>query len=167
MVDRLRWLAVQNDTSEAVPAFAAMRVTGEQADGAFTVDKPNRDGQTDLLFNGPLDIPAGLAGQGYRELPASALYEPGDGAPAAGEVWGAQAGNWRLRKGRPGFVVLGGADGTTVDVGPMTARLVSFVQITGPKDATTGLYPAQEMVYRPDSNDWAVGDTVWWKDANG
>ena len=110
-VSQIRWVPVLNDSGEAIPAFAAMRVTGVDTSVAgettHKVGKPNSDNQTDVLFNGPCEIGIGLTGIGTPDLPATARYDEGDGTPSAGAEWGVESGGWKLRDSKTGFRVAG------------------------------------------------------------
>lgn len=103
-----RWLPVLNSSGETVPAFALMRVTGvDTSSGSLIVGKPNADNQTNLLVNGPCEIPSGLQGIGMWGVPAVVCYDTGDGTPVAGDEWGAESGGWKLRNAKTGYIVSG------------------------------------------------------------
>lgn len=119
---RERWIECQNDTSpaEEIPGSALMRVTGVTSTGIIKVAKPNTNDQ-DCVVNGPIPIPAQTDavptyGICTRDFPAWALYDAADGTPAVTEVWGAMAGEWKLRNARMGFTIHGGAQGGRVQV---------------------------------------------------
>ncbi len=105
-----RWLAVQNDSGETIPAFALLRVTGGGKTGPTTVEQPDTDGGYSWVAGAeptPEDFAgAATAGSG----PTWAAYDPADGTPAVGETWGAGAGSWLLRKGNDGFLIVGDPD---------------------------------------------------------
>lgn len=120
-----RWTRAKLDAGDDAPPFAAMEIYGREAvsgDGSqdgvtYLVRKPESDGCT-VLLNGPTPLQGGTYGQGTRTDPASAYYYAPDGVPVSGEMWGAAAGEWAVRKGRRGFVILGGPTGSSVvDVG--------------------------------------------------
>lgn len=102
----------RNDSSEQIPPFAVLRLTGlvvlEQARVVLTADKPNTFGSQYLCaVNGPTPVAAGKLGVCTREPGVAALYDSADGVPAFGERWGPRAGSWKLRKNTGGFVVHG------------------------------------------------------------
>lgn len=105
---QIRWVPVKNDSGETIPAFAAMRITGQDSDSkSFTVDKPDTDSQVNVLFNGPCEIPSGLEGVGTHDMPATARYEQADGTPVAGQEWGVEADGWKLRRVKGGYLIAG------------------------------------------------------------
>jgi hypothetical protein len=117
----LRWIGVQNANAADAPGNAVLRVTGVAPTGEYTVDQPDTDGLDGCILNGPTLIQGtGAGGVSYGlatgDTPYWALYEPTDGAPVAGETWGPGAGSWKLRKGKSGFLIYGGADGVKVEV---------------------------------------------------
>lgn len=106
----IRWHPFKNDSGEAVPAWAALRIVGIDGNKVlYTCRKPNADGIADVVFNGPAEVPEGGHGLCTRDFPAFVLYDPADGLPAAGQVWGTKANSWKLRKGQSGFIIHGGA----------------------------------------------------------
>src|SRR5262245_46624012 len=110
----LRWVDIKYGGVSTVPSFGLLRVTGVDSDGVITVDQPNADGQ-DVLVNGPSELTSSFPyGTATRESPIHALYDSGDGTPAVGEVWGAGASSWKLRKAKQGFVVAGVHDGRAI-----------------------------------------------------
>jgi hypothetical protein len=116
--DRVHWFPVKNDSGEVIPAFALMRVTGEEAvaagvEAAMTVGKPNADGDPHVVVNGPLRIPVDGYGYGTLGHPVAVLYDTADGTPGVGDTWGSVGGSWKAGQQRAGFRVLGTGDGTT------------------------------------------------------
>lgn len=108
--DGRRWLAVRNDSGEAIPAFAVMEITGTASrDGrlVLTVTKPTgvlaasmlRGDRSRLLVNGPRAIPTGGYGSGTIEEPLQVLREPGS--------FGVASGSWSLSDAAPMFDILG------------------------------------------------------------
>ena len=107
----------KNNSSEAAPAFAVMRITGVTKYDCLTIDKPNSTFKRLYLVNGRQAVPA--AGYGFGSYLMSQLSDPRDnyvlydtGTPAIGEYWGAKDAQWTLSVNRPGFYVLGGNDTT-------------------------------------------------------
>jgi len=109
-----RWLPVYNTESIPVPPFAVMRTTGIE-DGVYQVAQPNADSMTEVLINGPVSIPPLTKGSGHRTDPAQVLIETIDGTPAVGNDYGTEASNWKLRKNKTGFRVLGSVGDNTVE----------------------------------------------------
>jgi hypothetical protein len=108
--DMIRWLPCRNDSSsEEIPAYAAVRPAGVDEDGTLVVAKPNADDQW-VYIVGPEPIPAGSHGRCTADAPIFALYDSGDGTPAADEDWGAENGSYKLAKDNTGFVIQGGED---------------------------------------------------------
>lgn len=109
---------VQNKASEDIPAYGVIRVTGI-TDGVFQGNKPDGT-NADCTFwvNLPQHIldantsaPDGQVGFCTRQDGCYALYESSDGTPVAGEEWGPDN-DWKLHKGKEGFVIVGGETGT-------------------------------------------------------
>jgi hypothetical protein len=105
------WFAVKNASGEIVPSGALARVTG-LSDGCLTVEKPDADSDADLVVvDARAQIPADdtATGQASYANRVVVAYDEADGTPAAGEEWGSAAGEWKLRSGKSGFLILGGA----------------------------------------------------------
>jgi hypothetical protein len=110
-----RWASFKNEAGETVPAYGLCRVTSRPGVAEYAITKPNVDSLDGLFVNGDVDIPSSIGtdpGKGnLREpyLPAPILYNPADGLPTAGELWGAASGEWWLRKNRKqqGYRILG------------------------------------------------------------
>lgn len=125
-----RWLPVYNTESIPIPPFAVMRTTGIDSDGIYQVAQPNADSMTEVLINGPVSIPPLTKGSGHRTDPAQVLIETIDGTPAVGNDYGTEASNWKLRKNKTGFRVLGSVGDNTVEAtfyGSAWKRLVDSV----------------------------------------
>ncbi len=146
----LRWVLVENTSAEDVPAFGVMQVDGVNATtGIVKVRKPNGDGKPACLLNGPTIIPAPVdgvnqTGKGVHTVPWWALYDTGDGAPAALEVWGSGNASWKLRKGKAGFVVYGNPEsGRVLAVRDATVAAPAFkganVEMAGAGTTADGL----------------------------
>jgi hypothetical protein len=174
-IDRIHWCNCVNGGGETIPAFGAVRVASVADDGTLSVEKPDTDGQ-DVFFNGESDIPAGGYGVCTRDWPAYALYESGDGSPGSGDKWGAGAGSWKLRKGKAGFRVLGGATGSRVQVrgAASSADTVNYVAQTPgggipalsgttPGSASCGIYHlvSGSLSVLNDANNNPITETVY------
>jgi len=136
-MNQQRLIRVKNASGETIPACAAMRITGLDADDKSlrTVDKPNADSQTDLIiFNGPTEIAVPVTndeneesghGQGFADFPVLTLCYASDPEPANGDSLGTASGQWELRAGKSGFKVEGNSLTTTAgkyaQVGKATA----------------------------------------------
>ncbi|HEY1191393.1 MAG TPA: hypothetical protein VGE74_27410 [Gemmata sp.] len=136
MTDVTDWVPVSNVSGELIPSGALARVTGVSG-GHFTIAKPDTDSAPNLMSIGLGLIPAGGKGQGTLDPRAVLAYEEADGTPAAGEEWGAASGSWKLRKGKSGWRILGGAGGGLVNVVRAVASTdaeatVHYKKVTGP-----------------------------------
>lgn len=163
---------VRNQSSENAPAFAALEVTGFDADtGAYLVTKPTRANLTTVLFNGSQAVEAGEEGQASgNRYSVAAWADDGSGEePAAGDAWGTEADNWFLVRRSTGFKVIDlpeGADYETVLVEPTDLTPVGTVEVTsaaangaGPDDL---YYPAKLVAFDPADRTWStVRDPVW------
>ncbi len=105
----IHWKAVRNAFTEAIPAYALVRIVGVDDSGVFQVSQPNADSMTGLLINGFVDIPAGLYGQAHNEFPCAVLADLSVWTPAPGDTCGSVANSWLLDPGQTGFVFQGGA----------------------------------------------------------
>lgn len=105
----------RNDSGEAVPAYALMRVTGMatvEGRRIHTISKPDATYRRRYLVNGPHEWGIGKPGWGYWLWHADyVLYDTGN-TPAFGEEWGPEPSSWTIKKDAPGFQIQGGAQGT-------------------------------------------------------
>lgn len=98
----------KNDSGEAVPAYACMKVTGAEEGGVtgayyVVIDKPDSTGGP-FLFNGPLEVGTGKFGQAHSGI-VRAAYNTG--TPAVGEIWGPKS-TWTLQAaGDPALEIYG------------------------------------------------------------
>lgn len=102
-----------NKSGETVPAFGVMRVTEtdpstRQALYAQKPDGTNSD--CTLWINLEIARPDGKTGFCTRSEGCYVLFDDSD-TPAAGEEWG-PTDDWKLHKGRSGFVIVGGIKGS-------------------------------------------------------
>jgi hypothetical protein len=102
------WEPAANAASGDIPSCALVRVTGVTA-GVIQLGQPTTDSAAALGVAGPAVIPEGGSGQVTFANRAVVAYETADGTPAPGSVWGAAAGSWKLRSGKYGWLILGGA----------------------------------------------------------
>lgn len=114
----------RNDAEEDVPAYAIMKITDSIAKDdhqpfALVIGKPDENWAGLYLVNGPRAIASGFYGTGYfymGDYPEQyALYNTAL-TPLPGESWSPVPDSWLLHKNGPGFFILGGADGTKVNV---------------------------------------------------
>jgi hypothetical protein len=106
----LRWLPCRNDSSEEIPAGAALAINGVslvEGQSVLAVVKPGSTWQRRYALAGPWPIPAGAYGACTLESPAWAWCDT-QTTPQPGQSWGIKPGEWRLFPHRPGFTVLGG-----------------------------------------------------------
>lgn len=117
MAAPLDYAPVKNVSGVTIPSGGLLRVTGIDPDtGAFTVDKPDTNGDPAVAVNSEILIPAGGAGVAHWGSRAVAAYAAADGTPAPGDQWGAMAGSWLLHRGRAGFEILAGPGQGLVNV---------------------------------------------------
>lgn len=111
-VSQINWLPVYNNSGETIPAFAPMRISGMVASTfEFSVSKPNaNDAVSNILFNGPVEIPSGSYGMATADMPATVRYDTADGTPSNGDEWGVASGGWYLKNARAGFLIQGVID---------------------------------------------------------
>lgn len=103
-----RLVRVVNNSSATIPAWGVLGSVGTDADDiTYLTTLPTDDSQMAVLLNGPNPLPAHGCGSATRDFPALSLYETGDGSPAIGDLWGPEAGSARLRRGYPGFIIVG------------------------------------------------------------
>lgn len=113
-----------NDSGEVAPAYAVMKISDDIPKDvgqpfSLKIIKPNNDWAGLYLVNGSRAIASGRIGSGYfhtgdyPEQPA--LYNTAT-TPLPGEQWSPVPGSWYLNKNGPGFFILGGADGTKVNI---------------------------------------------------
>jgi hypothetical protein len=115
--DNQQWTEFVNNNAGTVPAYGVIRATGltvvEQGRVVLSADQPNAYGcQVQCFVNSPVSVGAGKYGYATRSVPAVALYDLADGAPAFGQAWGPRAGTWKLKKNTGGFFMLGATNTT-------------------------------------------------------
>lgn len=132
-----RQIELENVGSIEVPAFGVCEVTdvylpesasSMSADGGpivYKVRRPTTDSPCHVIINGPCPIPPvaqspdNRGKPGTNDYPTYALYSAagsGSAGPSAGDEYGAKADSFELNPGYTGFVILGAADGTKVQV---------------------------------------------------
>ena len=109
------WVPVLNASAAVIPSGGVMHITGQDpATGAMTVSQVATDGDRTVLVNGMSMIPPSAFGQGHFGPRVIVAYDPTDGIPVTGQIWGAKAGTFFLGAdlngtSRKGFYILGGA----------------------------------------------------------
>lgn len=154
----------ENVSGEDIPPFAVMRPAGRVEDDDVWVmkcAKPDSDGGTFHVFNGPLKVKAGNRGNCTVESPILALYETADGTPQTGEEWGAKNGSWKLHKQRTGYKVIAEGETYLVEVirMPTTAAMVLPVSSTsqgGRFDARKRFYVGNGVFANETTPIWLV-----------
>lgn len=111
---------VKNTTSEVIPAFACMRITGVEDIGGQTCIKVEKPTSTDgeFLFNGPfpIAIPADATEDAPEELGVGWAFRHGvitmlgDAPTYAGAMYGPTVSSWEISEGGGAFVVYGRQD---------------------------------------------------------
>jgi hypothetical protein len=107
---------VVNMTTETIPRYGVMRVYNAVLRAgriAYEVAKPDGTPQAIYLVNESSPIAAdGIGYASWRHDPGRVLCNATVDSPAAGETWGPESGQWWLKKGEPGFTLVGGQEGT-------------------------------------------------------
>lgn len=149
-----RWIELVNVGSGSIPSGGLCEVTGSTRDAEnqatiLQVRRPTADSLPNIVLNGPLQIPAGKKARiGTNDYPAWAFYNPADGTPIPGQMWGSVKDSFALGKGRQGFTIAGDPFAGTPYPGESNA---DFVRVT-----------RSERLLRvsPYSDPLAPGDTV-------
>jgi hypothetical protein len=103
-------------TTETIPRYGVMRVYNAVLRAgriAYEVAKPDGTPQAIYLVNesSPI-VQDGIGYASWRNDPGRVLCNATVDSPAAGETWGPESGQWWLKKGQPGFTIVGGQEGT-------------------------------------------------------
>lgn len=139
----------RNDSSEEVPAYGVMRVTGEVTIGEIayiTVTKPDSTFSWEYAVNSGTPIQPneyGTAQQGdYRTF----LYDDSDSTPTNGEWFGPVPSQWSMRRLYPSIARVAGTidtEATTMrcktPTDCMIERVFGYTQGPIAKDATNGI----------------------------
>lgn len=125
--DSILWRAVLNTTSETIPAFAIMQITGVDGDGVVQVAKCTTDSTKLFLINSGTVIGAGDRGVGYApmEMPYWVYYDTAD-TPANGQQWGPASGSWKATKNKTGLLML---EMTAEAVRPATGLAPAILEV--------------------------------------
>lgn len=168
---RLVRIEVYNDSGEEVPPHAPLRMTGTDDDGVITVEAPDADGTTDVLFNGPGAIAVDEYGTAYAAAsPLVAALHEDDDLPAAGDPIGCEAGGWYLRTDQAGFRVLGTVGDRFSLVtpepatGPGGGSEVSLVETQSVTSPPAGYLDAKLAEWVPGTG-YVYGADIWLKNA--
>lgn len=114
-----RWVRVLNtDPSQLdIPAYGIVEIAGDSdQNGVFPVTMPTSDGSKMVLILAGGNLPYGSTGQASWASPIPCRYDPNDGTPVTGEIWGPALGTWLLRKGKSGFRIFGTPVNNVVNV---------------------------------------------------
>lgn len=106
-----RWLRASSASAD-VPPFGIVKLTAQSIGMVYTAEQPTADGEW-VVVAGPHGIQGETVGVVTSDFPALAAYDPDDGTPAVGEIWGAGVGTYLLKKGRAGFRIAGDPDTET------------------------------------------------------
>jgi len=105
-----------NDSGEAIPRFAVMRITGVNNSGSapwrVKVGKPNDTFYNLYLVNS--EVRCAVSGNGWGTFLFNSGHVLCDSTytPTAGQEWGPTSGSWSLVRHRPGFLIDGGPAGS-------------------------------------------------------
>lgn len=135
--EQQRWFPVSNDSGEIVPSFGILDITGTSSD-LLVGAKPTAFGATfPIAINGPQPIAVGGVGECTLDFPCWVAFDTGD-TPANGEQYGPVSGQFTAKLRSPGFVIIGGQDGTNVLVDRAPTMQVLFENDSGTvaQDAT-------------------------------
>lgn len=111
-VGRIIWEPFKNTSGQVIPASAAMHHNGDVERGGnfvMQMEQPSSTFRRIVYINGPVDVPIG----GYGSCTRYATYALCDSGntPAQDEEWGPKPSSWKLWKGYPGCIILGGETG--------------------------------------------------------
>ncbi len=161
-------MILRNDSSETIPGFAVMRITGAGNDAAgqffLLVNKPSNSFETWYLINGPFPILAGKYGSTCDRYPCYAAYDDGMGTPAYGNSWGAKSGTWKLAPNRDGFDIVGNPTAGRVlvrqhKVTSLIGKLAADLNAASTASATVWLGPGGSEAageYSVSLQDWLI-----------
>ncbi len=129
---KLQRVKFKNVNAAQVPAFGVMRITDLTIDAEesyLSCDQPNTFGAQSgtHAINGPLAVDSGSYGYCFPGPETMlALYDSGDGTPAALEHWGPRSGSWKLKKSTGGFRIRKVSDSDNAIVIVSLAPMTSF-----------------------------------------
>lgn len=135
-----------NASGETAPAYAVMKITDQFAATPTTpfgleIGKPDSDFMALYLVNGPDPVVDNQIGTGFfhmGDMPEQhALYNNAI-TPLGGESWSPIPGSWLLHKNGPGFAILGGPDGTKVNVLQYIPQEILIKNAGASRSANTG-----------------------------
>jgi hypothetical protein len=112
-----KWLPVENTTTDIIPSFAVAKVT-DVVDGIAQIEQCDTDDDPGVIVLAGAVVPSSSStgrSEGTYDPQVIVAYEESDGVPQPGEIWGPASGSWKLRSGRTGFQILGGAGGGVVN----------------------------------------------------
>lgn len=125
--DEQRWLSIYNDTGERIPPFSFVTPVANTYNGGFKVQKIAEAGDTLAMVTGPIWTEVDSWGVATRDFPTRVAYEPTDGTPAANSIedWGPAVGEFKARKNKPNWKLIGpgSADQEVPDMHTDTAMI--------------------------------------------
>lgn len=105
-----------NDSGEAIPPFAVMRITGVNSSGAapwrVKVGKPNTTFYNVYLVNSANRCAVSDNSWGTYLFDSDYVLCDSTYTPTVGQEWGPTSGSWSLVRHRPGFLIDGGPAGS-------------------------------------------------------
>lgn len=120
MTERREFFEISNATATPLPPGGLCRPVGGFTDsGALLVGPPTADSQDGLIVCGDFGINPGAVGVGTLDNRAAVAYLPGSESPdpsvSSGDDVGSVAGSFYARRGKLGFVCVGGVGGGRVN----------------------------------------------------
>ena len=107
--DAVQKVLVKNNSGEAVPPHAAMKVTDWEVRenfGIAFISKPDTTFERHYLVNGPFAIPDGKWGEGSMWGITDLLVEATYDSASSNDIVGPEPGQWTSKVGNPGFRVV-------------------------------------------------------------
>lgn len=106
-----KWLSFQNRSSETVPPFGVMRISGSKipndGEAYLYCDRPDNYGSlAATVINSACAVQPQAYGGCTRNWPAFVAFDDQDGNPQPGEIWGPVENSFKLRKYAPGFLIV-------------------------------------------------------------
>jgi hypothetical protein len=159
-----KWLPVENTTTDIIPSFAVAKVT-DVVDGIAQIEQCDTDDDPGVIVLAGAVVPSSDStgrSEGTYDPQVIVAYEESDGVPQPGEIWGPANGSWKLRSGRTGFQILGGAGGGVVNAvrisGAATPAVYDYVDFTSWDITTTNTWesPTSWTITIPDPGQYLL-----------
>lgn len=142
--DKQRWFPIINAAGELIPPFSIVRLTDgerltEEEGYRVHVEAKKPNGSDSILaITGQVSIPydgtATAKGKATQDYPAWVAYDPSEGTPANGDLYGAVSGQWHASPDGTDFEVIGPA----VTDGDQSRVLVRGISSGNPSDSLPG-----------------------------